>query len=105
MPRTMRTSIAVFLLSVTSAFYLGAQGPAGTISGTVHDQSGAVLPGVSVQIKNQETGRIRNATTDPGGRYRVTALELGTYEVQAGLSGFRTAVRPGVVITVGSEAV
>lgn len=88
-----------------TASFASAQGPAATISGTVRDQTGAVLPGAAIQVTSQETGRVRNLVTDPAGRYRVPALESGAYTVQASLAGFRTAVKPGIVLTVGSEAV
>lgn len=91
----------IFLLPLP----LLAQGTTGTISGTVRDQTGAVLPGASIQVTSQETGRVRTVATDSAGRYRVPSLELGTYSVQASLAGFRTAVKPGIVLTVGSEAV
>ncbi|OFV97274.1 MAG: hypothetical protein A3H28_01245 [Acidobacteria bacterium RIFCSPLOWO2_02_FULL_61_28] len=80
------------------------QGTTGAILGVVRDQTGAVLPGTSMQVTHQETGRARTVVTDSGGRYRVPALELGTYTVQATLAGFRSVVRSGVVLTVGMEA-
>ena len=80
------------------------QGTTGAILGVVRDQTGAVLPGTSMQVTHQETGRVRTVVTDSGGRYRVPALELGTYTVQATLAGFRSVVRTGVSLTVGMEA-
>ncbi|MSO19861.1 MAG: TonB-dependent receptor [Acidobacteria bacterium] len=82
-----------------------AQGPLGTISGTVRDSSGAVLPGAGVQVKQQETGRVRSSVADSAGRFRLAALEPGAYSVQAGAAGFRTAVRENVALSVGSEIV
>jgi hypothetical protein len=47
------------------------------------------------------TGGSRTATTDGEGRYQIASVEPGNYEVRAALAGFRTAVRSGVVVTVG----
>ena len=84
---------------------LYSQAPTATISGVVRDQTGAVLPGVSIQVINRETGGVRMATTDDAGRYRVPALEAGTYAVEGTLTGFRKVVKEGVVLTIGSQAV
>src|SRR3954469_14347211 len=80
---------------------LFAQGTTGTISGTVRDQTGAVLPAANVQVTQQETRGARTLPTDSSGHYRVSSLDVGTYAVQASLSGFRTTVKSGVVVTVG----
>ncbi|MBI4456647.1 MAG: TonB-dependent receptor [Acidobacteria bacterium] len=76
-----------------------------TITGTVKDDTGAVLPGVSVVLKHVDTGRTRTVVTDDAGRYSAPNLELGNYELQAELTGFQTAVRSGIKLSVGQEAV
>ncbi|MBI4456743.1 MAG: TonB-dependent receptor [Acidobacteria bacterium] len=76
-----------------------------TILGTVKDDTGAVLPGVSVLVKHLDTARTRTVVTDDAGRYHVPNLELGSYELQAELAGFQTAVRSGIKLSVGQEAV
>src|SRR5881628_1707290 len=75
----------------------------GTILGSVTDESKAVLPGVTLTMKNLDTGETRTVTSDIGGRYRAPALGLGKYEVRAELEGFQTRVRTGISVTVGSE--
>ena len=82
-----------------------AQTTTGTILGTVHDQTGAVLPGANITIRNVDTGLTRSSVTDERGAYRVPALNVGTYEVQVEMSGFQRAVRQGITLTVGREAV
>ncbi len=94
--------LAVTLLSMN---YLHAQTSTGTILGTVTDQSGAVLPRASITLRHVETGAARTLTSDDAGRYRAPQLALGSYEVQAGVSGFGTEIRKGITITVGREAV
>src|SRR5499426_2486584 len=81
------------------------QNTAGTILGTVSDESGARLPGVTVTITHLDTGIVRSVTTDEAGRYRAPALSLGNYEVKAELTGFRTALRSGIQLTVAAEDV
>lgn len=84
---------------------LFAQVTTGTISGTVSDSTGAVLPGAKVVILNEDTGLSRTLQTDAAGRYSAPALSLGQYRVTAGNEGFQTKVRSGIAITVGREAV
>jgi hypothetical protein len=101
----LRIIVVLCTVVLITAVTTYAQAPNATISGVVHDQTGAVLPGVSIQVINRETGVVRNAVSDEEGRYRVPALEAGTYAVEGSLTGFRTVVREGVVLTIGSQAV
>ena len=102
-------SSKVWATWVLIVFFLGqslmAQVTTGAISGIVRDETGAVVPGVTVSIRNVATGITRTLVTDAGGRYRASNLGLGDYEVQAELSGFRTDVRSGITLTIGREAV
>ena len=91
--------VGVFLLSYP------ALAQSATISGTVSDDSGGILPGVSVIVTHLDTSRVREVVTDDEGRYRATSLALGNYEVEAGLTGFQTTVRSGITLTVGQQAV
>ena len=65
-----------------------AQQTEGRIAGTINDQNGGVLPGVTVTVTSAATGATRNAVTDEQGRYTITNLPPGTYTVSAELSGF-----------------
>lgn len=96
------TLISVVLLPMST---LQGQGTSATVSGTVQDETGGVLPGVYITVDEVDRGTTRSAVTDDAGRYRVPLLEPGTYEIQAELSGFRTAVRTGVKLEVGASAV
>jgi hypothetical protein len=84
-----------------------AQGQISTASlqGTVTDQTGAAIPGVVVMILHTETGASRTVVTDDVGRYVAVQLPIGVYEVRGAHSGFQTAVRRGVTLTVGRQAV
>lgn len=90
------------LLSVGMAV---AQTTTATLSGTVKDDSGAVLPGVSIVVKHVDTGRVRDTVTDDAGRYSVPNLDLGNYQVQAELAGFQTSVRSGMKLSIGQEGI
>src|SRR5262245_29392494 len=76
-----------------------------TISGKVEDQTGAAVGGAMVTVRSLETGATRIVTTDETGNYRVLSLPVGPQEVRAEKSGFRAAVRTGVNLVVGQEAV
>lgn len=77
----------------------------GAISGKVEDASGAVVNGASVTVKSVETGAARVVATDAAGNFRVSSLPLGLQEVRAEKTGFKAAVRTGVDLEVGQEAV
>ncbi|MBI4442064.1 MAG: TonB-dependent receptor [Acidobacteria bacterium] len=78
---------------------------AGTITGTVSDSTGAVIPGASVTVRNVETGFTRALTTDERGRFAAPQLPVGNYEVTTSSAGFQSSVRRGITLTVGAEAV
>jgi hypothetical protein len=73
------------------------------ITGTVHDATGAILPGVTVSLASPElVGGRQTAVTDAQGRYRFFDLPPGTYEVTASLSGFSNAKRPDLRVLAGT---
>ena len=82
----------------------GAQVTA-SVSGRVEDASGAAVPGTTVTVRNLETGTSRLVSSDDAGRYRALSLPVGHYEVKAEREGFKTAVRTGINLVVGQEAV
>jgi hypothetical protein len=75
------------------------------ISGTVRDQTGAVLPGVEVTATQTDTGVKRSTVTNETGSYALTNLALGPYRLEAGLPGFRTFVQTGIVLQVNGSPV
>ncbi len=80
-----------------------AQEQTGTISGTLRDQSGLVLPGVVLTIRSPALLRPATATTDQDGRYDAAGLPPGTYEVAATLPGFAPGRAAGVELLVGQR--
>src|SRR3989442_1616296 len=74
------------------------------IEGVVVDPSGAVLPGVDVEVRNVDTNFTRTLVTDQNGRFAALQVPPGRYTVTFKLSGFATLVQENVLVTVG-EAV
>ncbi len=107
-PMRFKKSVNFILISLflAVALFLAngyAQVTTATISGTVTDDTGAVIPGASVTSTNVNTGATRTVETDARGVYHLRQLQVGTYEVRAGTPGFQTAVRAGIQLTVGLE--
>jgi hypothetical protein len=92
--------LMVFFFLGTSAF---AQVSA-VLSGTVTDQSGAVVSAATVTVKNIETESVRSAVTDGEGHYQFFSLPVGQYEIRAGKTGFAEQVRTGVNLAAGQSA-
>src|SRR5213594_322885 len=104
MKRILITLVFGFLGSIVTCTSVWAQATA-QISGTVKDQSGAVLPGVEVTATQTDTGIKRSTITNETGSYVLPNLMLGPYRLEAALPGFRTHVQTGVVLQVGSSPV
>src|SRR5438128_7974812 len=75
------------------------------ITGTVKDQTGAVLPGVEVTATQTETGVARTVVTNETGSYLLSNLPIGPYKLEATLPGFRTYAQTGIVLQVNSSPV
>ncbi|HEX5854670.1 MAG TPA: TonB-dependent receptor [Thermoanaerobaculia bacterium] len=73
----------------------------GDLDGTVVDQSGAPLPGVTVELRSPQLQGVRSAVTDAAGRYRFPVLAPGVYSVTAQLSGFTKVERSGQKVSLG----
>jgi Carboxypeptidase regulatory-like domain len=79
-----------------------AQGDA-SIHGSVNDSSGAAIPNVAIQVKNTETGALRNIVTDEAGRFEATSLPVGHYVVKAEKAGFRGEEKTGITLVLGQH--
>ena len=96
-------SLTVMIILLTAAAGLAAQSQitTGVVDAIVLDTSGAVLPGVDVEIRNVDTNLTRTLTTDRDGRFVALQLPPGRYTVTFKLSGFATIVQESVLVTVG----
>jgi len=97
----LAAALAVILLAAAA----NAQVATGTISGTVRDNTGAVLPGVTVVVQNQDTGISRTVLSNEAGYYSAPSLAVGQYGLTISLPGFQSLQRTGITLTVGREAV
>ena len=92
------TAIAVAAMSGSAT----AQSVTGSIQGSVIDQTGAVLPGVTVVVTNTATTAARTMVTDASGTFRAELLPVGEYDLSADLQGFAPRRQTGIAVTVGS---
>jgi hypothetical protein len=100
MRRVLWCGCLALILTVSGLPEAYAQATA-SISGVVRDAAGGVVPGVTVVVKEEATGRTQETSTDAEGRYSVAALLAGTYTVTATLTGFKTAEAKGVRVALG----
>src|SRR2546430_91231 len=98
------------VLSVFGSIVLGSclgfgQGAAASITGTVRDSSGAVLPGATVIAKQTDSGLTRTVISSENGAFSIELLPIGPYEITTILPGFKQETRKGVNLAVGQQAV
>ena len=98
---TLFTCLTLFVMLRSIPVF--AQVSGATLSGTVSDTSGAVIPDAHVAIRNVATGQVRAVTTDAAGFYTAPNLLPDSYEVTVTAPGFSTEVRSGITLTVGAQ--
>ena len=89
----------LLVASATSAF---AQFDRGTVSGTIKDAQGGVVPGVTVTATSTQTQQTRSTVTDGSGFYTFPNLQPGRYDISAELQGFKKENRTGVQVDAAS---
>jgi len=82
-----------------------AQVDTGTILGTVHDNTGAVIAGAKVTVRNEGTSLSQTNTTSSAGEYVFTPLKIGTYTIEVESPGFKKERRTGLVVNIQQQAV
>src|ERR1700731_4410609 len=100
----MRFFKAALLYAVSSALFstiLFGQAGTGTITGTVRDPAGAVVPSAPIEVRNTETNVPYATTTTDTGAYTVSQLPPGSYSVTASAAGFKKLIRAGVTVDAG----
>ena len=98
--RAMRRLRWIGAILIILATPVVARAQEATVTGTITDSTGGVLPGVSVSIANAETGVVQHVVTDAQGRFEVLYLNAGRYTVTAELSGFKKTVRGDLPVRV-----
>ncbi len=77
-----------------------AQSDRGTITGTIADPAGALIPGAKIEAKNAETGALYQVVSTSTGNFTLTQLPAGTYQISASASGFKQYLRTGITVLV-----
>jgi len=91
-------TLTVLLVALSAPAF--SQKITATLRGTVTDTTGAVVPGVNVTAKIEQTGFARTTPTSSAGVYSFAELPTGTYTIEASLSGFKSSVVRGVILNV-----
>ena len=99
----MRYLCVLGLLLCATAVAAPVAAQSAGVSGTISDQSGGVLPGVSVTLLHRDQGWSRETITNDEGRYAFPILVPGRYSLKAVLSGFAPAEVSELVLNVGDE--
>src|ERR1700760_3250663 len=99
-------SLCAFLLAVSLVF-LGypahAQFDVGDLVGTIHDQSGAAVPGATITVTNNATNIVSSATSNRNGDYEVPSLHAGVYTISAKAANYAEAVAQNITVSVGNR--
>ena len=103
-PRSFRrlftAVLAIAVFAITCIVSVGAQQITGSITGTVKDEQGAVVPGAKVKASNLETDFNRTGVSDNAGVYNIQYLPVGRYTVEVDANGFKKFVQENVVLSV-----
>src|SRR5574341_486313 len=102
--RRILAAFAVLVVAVFVSVPTAAQTSQSEIRGTVVDQSGGGLPGVTVTATHVETGTLRTTVTSETGVFLMPALPVGLYRVHLELAGFTSVVRENLRLEVGQSA-
>jgi hypothetical protein len=93
-------AVVALCIMILGAFPLHSQSPTATVNGQVRDTSGAVVQGADVQLINDRTNVRYPSKTNKDGVYSVTDLPPGSYRIQVSKVGFKTIVKPDIVLNV-----
>ncbi len=97
--RRAATFAAIYALLISAAV---AQMSTSQVSGTVTDESAAVVPGAKVALRNEATGAKNEQTTSAAGVYAFPALTVGSYTISVEMAGFKTGKKTGETLVVGT---
>jgi Carboxypeptidase regulatory-like domain len=101
--RVCRDLVGALVLLLTCASAAYAQFDRGTISGTIKDSQGGVVPGVTVVVTNPQNQQTRTTVTDGSGFYTFANLQSGRYDISAELQGFKKINRQGVQLDAAAS--
>jgi len=99
----VRTFMFSFMFCVLLPVFGRAQSFNATVSGTITDPSGGVMPGVELTLTSIGTSAVRHVTSDPTGFYTFPNLGPGAYELKAIAKGFRDYVQRGIAVSMNQS--
>jgi hypothetical protein len=99
-PTTIASSFLAFCLTATFAH---AQITTGTVSGSVKDAQGAIVPGATVTLVSSDRGTTAETVTASTGAFVFPNVNAGTYVIRVTMDGFKTLERPGIVVSPGDR--
>lgn len=105
MKHSLRWILPLLLLAVWSGACVAQSTNSGDIRGSVIDESGAYIPGVTVSVLNLNTGVSKNFTTNQDGLYDTSSILTGSYQLTFVKSGFETFIRGPITLVVGTTSV
>ena len=98
----MRSSLSVFGLLIGCALLCAGQTSTSLLSGTVFDNSGAVITGAGVTVLNEATGSTLRQVSNNSGLYAFPSIPVGAYTIVVEAPGFKTARQTGNTLVVGT---
>ena len=98
---TLRVAALLLMLALAAPFSAWAQTFRGGINGTVTDQTGAIVPGATVEIVETATSVSHKGISSSAGEFNFQDLPLGAYTVSISASGFKSEKVSGVTVTAG----
>jgi hypothetical protein len=98
----LKLFLTMILLAAVSLPCYPQAGTSSSITGVVVDQSGAVIPGANVAVKNEATGAEAKATTADNGTFMIPGLAAGSYTATVSMPSFKTAVMTQIVVVLGA---
>ena len=101
--RIVGIAVIFALFSVWTGTGAHAQGNDATLTGTVTDPSGAVIPGATIAVTDEASGVVRTATSDGRGFFSLVGIPVGAYDVKVSAQGFNSLLRKGIAIHIHDQ--
>lgn len=102
--RSLRFLLQIFLIVLFTASMSSAQSDRGAISGTILDSSGAAVQGATIVATGVDTGAVYKANSTDTGAYRISDMQVGTYNLTVTAAGFKTSEQKGLVVQVNTTS-
>src|SRR5215211_7873882 len=97
------SAILMVIASIALGTSANGQTITGSISGTVMDSTGGMIPGATVTLTSEKTGQARGSATDSEGRFNFAALQPGSYALKVERQGFQTLEQRGVILSANEK--